>query len=461
MTLAETDKYDKPNAGTAARQKKEFMMNRHVQGEVRALGVAVRATMYLAPAILVMLMLFGIQAAHSQTYTEIYRFTGVPDGSAPLAGLTIDPAGNLYGTTALGGGSGLCNGDGCGTIFRLARRNSRWIVKQLYSFAGGSDGAFPTARVILGSHRRLYGTTIQGGASGCDDNCGTVFTLSPPWSRLDAWKETQLHQFTGGPDGYFPGRGDLVFSPVDGSLFGTTSGGGLYNQGTVYRMQYTNGKWIESVIYSFNGTEGGNPYSGVTFDEAGNLYGTTAEENPFGFGTVFELSPSESGWKEQTLYTFQNGSDGSYPLGGLIIDRSGNLYGTTTAGGEASSGGGTIFELTPNSDGSWTFQVLYSLPGNFGGGPESNLIMDADGNLYGTTQDDGSHSWGSVFKLTRQTSGQWSYSSMHDFAGGSDGYFPYGSVILDGDGNLYGTAAQGGGTGCSDDGCGVVFEITP
>ena len=414
-----------------------------------------RAVVRRALTFVMVLAAAGTETAYSQTYEVIYNFTGVPDGSGPESGLTMDAAGNLFGTTT-GGGDGLCNGSGCGTVFKLAYRNSKWSESQLYSFAGGSDGAFPHAGVIIGPGKSLYGATIQGGALGCDCNCGTVFMLSPPSLTSPSWTETQLHQFTAGTDGYFPGTGDLVFDPETQSLYGTTSGGGIHNQGTVYKVQYSNGSWTESVIYSFNGADGGNPYAGVIVDKAGALYGTTAQENPSGYGTVFQLSPSGSSWIETTLYSFQNGSDGSFPVGGVISDRYGNLYGTTSAGGSGSGGGGTVFELTSNLDGSWTFHLLYSFPGNYGGGPQNSLVMDAAGSIYGTTQSDGEYFQGSVFKLTRRGRFLWSYTSLHDFSGGTDGYFPYGNLVLDESGNLYGTAV-GGGNGC----CGVVFKSRP
>ncbi len=431
------------------------------QSHIRFLSAFSRFPGPFTLPVLMLLFLVGSPAASGQKYKVIYEFSGTPDGAAPLSTLTMDGSGNLYGTTARGGDGGLCHGDGCGSVFKLTRRNSKWVSIQLYGFAGDSDGAFPQGRVLRGPSNSLYGVTVQGGATGCDDNCGTIFQLSPPASLRGSWTEIQLHQFVGGADGYFPGPGDLVF---DGALnlYGTTFGGGANNQGTVYKLNYGNGKWTEGVIYSFAaGADGRNPYAGVTFDRAGNLYGTTSLGNITDNGTVFQLTPSAPGWTEKVIYSFQNGSDGSFPVGGLIADQSGNLYGTTAAGGSASGGGGTVFELSPNSDGTWTFHLLYSLPGNFGAGPMSNLVMDSKGALYGTTQGDGTHSWGSVFKLTPSSSGPWNYTSVHDFVGGEDGYFPYGSVILDAAGNIFGTAAQGGNNGCQGNGCGVVFEIRP
>jgi uncharacterized repeat protein (TIGR03803 family) len=393
--------------------------------------------------------------AQAQTYSVLYTFTGGQDGANPIAGLAMDRAGNLYGTAELGGGGGLCNGNGCGTVFKLVRKGSGWVLISLYGFTGGNDGAFPQARVTIRPNNSFYSTTAQGGAAGCDSGCGTVFNLRPANART----ETVLHQFGTGADGFFP-YGDLTFDQA-GNIYGTTSFGGVSKLGTVYVLKNVDGQWQESVIYSFSGSDGASPSAGVIFDNAGNIYGTTTAGSPVGYGTVFQLTRSDSGWTEKTLYAFQNGSDGAYPVGGLIFDRSGNLYGTTSAAGSGSGGGGTVFRLRPNSDGSWTFNVLYSFSGNYGGGPQSTLVMDSERNLYGTTQSDGAHSFGSVFKLTR-SGHMWTYFDLYDFTFGSDGYLPYGSLILDANGNLYGTTAQGGNlSGCMGNGCGVVFEITP
>ncbi len=167
-------------------------------------------------------------------------------------------------------------------------------------------------------------------------------------------------------------------------------------------------------------------------------------------GSVFKLSPSGGGWTEQVIYSFQGGSDGAYPTGGLIIDQSGNLYGSTNKGG--TGGGGTVFKLTP-SGGGWNYSLVYSFTGNTSCGPFAPLSMDTAGSLYGTTFCDGANNLGNIFKLT-PSGGSWTYSSLHDF-GGSDGAYPYSNVTIDAAGNLYGTASGGGM------GVGVIWEITP
>jgi uncharacterized repeat protein (TIGR03803 family) len=219
--------------------------------------------------------------------------------------------------------------------------------------------------------------------------------------------------------------------------------------GVVFKLVRSGDSWTESVLWSFaGGSDGSFPRAEVTFDKKGNLYSTTSDTSGEGDGTVFQLSPMGNGWSKNTLYRFQGGSDGATPEAGLIFDGSGNLYGATVRGG--SGGGGTIFELTPS-----TFTVLYSFPGVNGGGTYKSLTMDAAGNLYGTTFVDGAYGYGAVFKLT-YSNGEWKYSSLHDFTGGSDGANPYSNVVFDAKGNLYGTAEAGG-----ENGWGVVWEITP
>jgi uncharacterized repeat protein (TIGR03803 family) len=405
-------------------------------------------------AIAAMCIAFGIPAAVGQTYRVIYAFSGRPDGEAPQGDLSIDKNGNLFGTTTLGGRGGLCHGDGCGMVFKLAPQGSDWKLTQLYAFQGDTDGAFPLAGVIIGPDRNLYGATQQGGNPGCDDNCGTVFSLAASTSSKVI--EMQLHRFTGGTDGIFPGFGQLAVGR-QGRLYGTTQNGGIHGFGTVYELGITNGIWTEKVLHAFDNVDSGFPFAGVVLDQIGNLYGTTTL-GPLGFGTVFEMVHGSSGWIEKTLYTFTNDTDGSFPMGGLIVDNLGNLYGTTEQGG--SGGVGTIFELTPNSDGSWTFHLLYSFSGN-GGGPVGRLARDAAGNLYGTTNGLGAHFDGSVFRLTRRGTFDYVFTSLHDFSGGSDGNVVYAGVTLDSQGNVFGVTGQGGSGACSGNGCGVIFEITP
>jgi uncharacterized repeat protein (TIGR03803 family) len=392
-------------------------------------------------------MMRPIQA---QTFTVLHNFSGGMDGAAPDTGLTIDRSRNLYGTAFVGSA-------GYGTIFKLTYKNSGWLFSPLYSFQGFNDGANPDSRVSIGPNGTLYGTTEHGGVNGY----GTVFNLRPPQTVcrtvLCPWTKTVLYAFTGGTDSFTP-QGDLTFDQSD-NLYGTAYGYqiagkedlGGYDAGSVYELVHSNGGWTINVLYGFTGfNDGSNPEGGVIFDQAGNLYGTATYGGAHGEGTVFQLTHSGSGWIEQTLQSFSY-PGGFLPQAGLLSDQAGNMYGATFAGGN--KGGGTVFELTP-SNGGWAFTTIYELPGS-GTGPLSTLAIDSEGNLYGTSYNGGQHQNGSVFKLT-QSNGVWTYIDLYDFTGGSDGSWPFGSVAVDTNGTLYGTASSGGAYGD-----GVVWEIAP
>jgi uncharacterized repeat protein (TIGR03803 family) len=246
-----------------------------------------------------------------------------------------------------------------------------------------------------------------------------------------------------------------------GSLYGTTSYDGVYGAGDIYELSPNGDSWNYTVLYSFTGgSDGGGLASGLISDPLGNLYGT-ASHGGVGYGTVFQLSLVGNSWVETTLYAFRNDRDGTFPYGGLTIDKAGNLYGTTFQGG--SNGGGTVFELKPSAAG-WQFTVLYSFTGYPGGGtgPNGSLAIDAAGNLYGTTTYQGDQGMGSVFELSPTAANSWSYRELHSFAG-PDGWSPQGSTVLGLDGSVYGTARYGGANdgGYCDSGCGTIWKVTP
>ncbi len=414
---------------------------------------------------------FLTPAAQAQTFNVLHAFTDGADGALPYSGLTMDRAGRLYGTT-------LTDSTGGGTVFRLTQKDSSWVFAPLYHFTGNGNGAWPEARVVFGPDGTLYGTTQKAGGAYFD----VVYNLRPSasacTSALCAWSETALYKFSG-TDGYNLDYGDLIFDP-DGNLYGTAevNGDDCYGgapgghrpacergdpgcggpYGNVYKLTASAGGWTRTAVYSFTQSyDGAQPASGVIRDAAGNLYGTamTCGGGPGcpGAGTVFQLTPAGSCFQEHTLYTFTNGADGGIPVASLIADAAGNFYGATSVGG--SGGGGTVFELTP-SNGGWTFQLLYSFTGS-GNTPGHlrNLALDAAGNLYGTTYSGGAYGLGSVFKLT-PGNGVWTYTSLHDFTNGNDGSHPYSNVVVDANGNLYGTASAGGQNNYGD-----VWEITP
>jgi len=412
---------------------------------------------------LFVLTIISTCAVQAQTFSVIHTFTGGGDGANPAAGLTLDGGGHLYGTTYFGGHDrGNCTGTGCGTVYKLSYK-SEWIFTRLYPFTGTGDGSNPNSKVVIGSDATLYGSTDLG---------NNVYNLKPPPtsppSANASWTIRLVYQFGSVGDGNHP-RGSLAFA-AGRTIYGTTySGGGNWNLcggtgcGRVYELTPSEGGWTETPLYDFTGqADGSYPAGGVIFDHSGNLYGTASQGGPSQFGVVFELTNS-SGWQENTLYGFQGGSDGAFPLAGLIFDQSGNLYGATSSGGAAN--GGTVFSLTLVS-GNWTSNLLSSLDGSSGStGPMNSLIMDSAGNLYGTTYSDGAFGFGNVFELTL-SGGNWTYTSLYDFTGGSDGAYPVGGVTLDANGNLFGTTYAGGSTGSFCDvnfshQCGVVFEITP
>jgi len=423
-------------------------------------------TISLVAVVMIATIIIATPVAQAQTLTVIHAFTGGGDGDFPGPSLVMDRTGNLYGTTFF---SGFNSGGG---VFELVQRGSGWVLNPLVNFSG-TEGSY-TNNVIVGPDGNLYGTNPNGGGVGsCDyEGCGTVFELTPPVTRCGSavcpWSLTILYRFTGQADGGNPAG--VIFDQV-GNLYGTTFYGGNmtgqcapYGCGVVYKLSPSNGGWTETVLYAFNGgtNDGANPPEDVIFDSSGNLYSMTTFGGTEGAGTVFKLTPSGSGWTESVLHNFGNGSDGKYPSSALILDGSGNFYGTTQGGGN--DGLGTVYSLSPSGSG-WTEAVLYSFNGSYGDEyPQfGRLFLDAPGNLYGTTPgNDGSSPYGNVFQMT-PSNGGWSYSSLHSFTGGSDGGTPYSTVVMDASGNLYGTAYQGGYTNndlCQFVGCGVVWKIT-
>lgn len=418
---------------------------------MRACTSTFSSTIRNAATLVIGLVLF-LAAAHAQQFNVLHTFSGGTDGAYPSDGVTIDTVGNLYGTN-YGGAAGY------GTVYSLKHSGSSWVFFPLYAFSGGSDGANPWTRVNFGPDGTLYGSTFAGGTPGCSfqgrNGCGVIFNLTPPphavcTNSLCPWNETVLHSFSGGSDGWLP-EGDLLFQ--NGNIIGTTQDGGIYNTcngftgcGVVFELTPSGGGWEESVLWNFgNGTDGIIPLSGVVPDRSGNLYGAALAGGTYGYGGVYQLTPSLT---ESVIYSFQGLADGYYGGGGVILDPAGNVYGTTLEGG---AGGGTAYELT---SGTWAYNLVYGFPGSANGAYDK-FTMDQAGNLYGATSNNGAYGYGAVFELTPIGGGNWTYTSLHDFTDGSDGAYPNASLVFDADGNIYGTA-DGGGTGY-----GTVFEITP
>ncbi len=380
-------------------------------------------------ALLSALLPMASYPAQAQTETVLYNFTGGSDGGTPQSRLTPDGNGNFYGTTYAGG-------LGYGTVFELSPNGSGgWDETVLYSFTGGMDGAYPTfSTVIFDGEGNLYGTAAEGGANGY----GVVFELS---SAGDKWTESVLYSFGYGTDGQTP-FGSLVMDSM-GNLYGTSA----Y---IVFELSPSGGGWTETTIY-----ESGFSFAGLTMDANGNLYGTTQLPTKSAYySTVFELSPNGSGgWTSTVLHTFPHGSVAE---GTLVVDDGGHLYGTTTAVGKSKSHG-LVYKLSPGVE-EWTKKTLYSFKGGAdGAGPYAGVVFDAAGNIYGTTSTGGASGHGTVFELVAPVGKGHAYTEKILWSFDStDGDQPYGSLILDGAGNLYGTTPAGGSHGS-----GVVFEVTP
>jgi uncharacterized repeat protein (TIGR03803 family) len=285
------------------------------------------------------------------------------------------------------------------------------------------DGSHSYTVLVFDKAGNLYGTTYQGGGNGCQGElgCGIVFELTP--NPDGSWTEQVLYRFQGGDDGGNPSSG--ITLDQEGNLYGTTWNGGVNSQGTIFKlMQNQDGSWTESVLYSFgNGSEDGmNPIGGMVFDKAGNLYGTTSYGGvDHDYGTVYKLDKNN---KETVLHSF-NFRDGESP-NGVIRDAVGNLYGTTISGG-GTGAGGMVFKLSPRAVGGWIERVLYRFGKDGGAGaPRAGVIFDKAGDLYGTLPLGGQcDACGAIFKLTPKPQGPWQESTLYSFTGGSESLWHY------------------------------------
>jgi len=410
------------------------------------LGAALFAVAWVLPLV----------KASAGTLSVLTAFNG-GDGASPYGTLIADSAGNLYGTTLNGGANN------SGTVFELtppAAGQAAWTETVLFSFSN-STGTSPGGSLTADSAGNLYGTTQAGGAY----DGGTVFKLAPPAQGQTAWTPTVLCTFNAGDDTGPPGG--LIFDRA-GNLYGTTRYDGAYSRGTVFELTPPAAgqtAWTETVLFSFNGANGANSFASLIFDGAGNLYGTTLNGGGLYSGNVFELTPpaaAQTAWTETVLFSF-NGTNGNGPFGSLIFDSVGNLYGTTWGGGASHEG--NVFELMPPAAGqtAWTETVLASFKGKKGEYPQGSLIADSAGNLYGTTNEGGADKHnGTVFELTKPVGHKtvWKETVLASFDV-TDGAGPNGSLIFDGAGNLYGTTIGGGQSGDGRPGNGTVFELTP
>jgi uncharacterized repeat protein (TIGR03803 family) len=416
-----------------------------------------------------MLLALTMQAFASDDITVLHVFTGGNDGSYPDGNVVADAAGNLYGTTQIGGLYG------AGTVFKLTpASDGTWQFSVLYAFTGGADGGNPLASLIFDAAGNAYSTAASGGANGL----GVVFELIPPAQpdQGKEWTEKVLYSFQGGSDGAVP-LGNVIFDAA-GNLYGTTTTGGMTHIGcppakgcgTIFELAPTHsGPWKERIIHRFRDafTEGATPRSGLVFDASGNLYGTTYQGGNndvcggSGCGTVFELTPGAGeSWKLQDLIDF-NAIDGALPMGGVTLSSDGSVIGSTSFGGTENAG--TIFVLKQES-GVWKFSTIYNFDTFDGLQPAGNLAVDKDGNIYGATYEGGVNDWGTIFRLARTTGmNEWTENLLYNFvvSGTHFGANPLGGVMLDAAGNLYLTANQGGNLDyCQpNSGCGTVIKF--
>lgn len=378
----------------------------------------------IGTAAVVALLLWADQPVQAQTFTSLYSFQGNPDGANPAGALAEDPSGNIYGTTSDGGAANR------GTVFMI---NPAGQESLCYSFAGEPDGAFPNGGLLINSAgSTLYGTTQSGGSI----NAGSLFEMTLPCNGAD----TVLYNFNTSVDGFFPQAG--VVLGASGDLYGTTQQGGPHSAGTVFAIDPSSQSEVSPFPVAFNGTDGDSPYAGLVQDQNGNFYGDTTFGGAAGSGEIFEIDVTGL---VTVLYSFTGQSDGGFPYGTIAIDAKGNLYGTTNGGG--ANGFGVVFEYSPSSPGQVT--VLHQFAGlasSDGQLPLGGLVIDSQGNLYGTTQQGGSscsystHGCGTIFEID-PTGVE---TVLHAF-NGADGYLPYANLILDPKtSTLYGTTNQGG-----------------
>jgi uncharacterized repeat protein (TIGR03803 family) len=368
-----------------------------------------------------------LNAAFADRVNVLHVFSG-SDGASPQASLIMDDAGNLYGTTSRGGSAGL------GTVFKVAQYGTHTV---LYNFTGADGSQGPFAGLLRDNAGNLYGTTAGG------TKAGTVFRLSPEGI------ETVLHQFSSTDSaGYLPVA--PLISDVHGNLYGTTSTGGTNGGGAAFKITPA-GKM--KILYAFGQSSAGfGPVGGVIADRQGNLYGTTALGGTGHGGTIFKIAPDGT---ETTLYSFASGSESFDPWGGVILDKQGNLYGTTMFGGELGNSG-SVYKLAPDG----TFTTLYSFGSGFrdGAQPLGNLVADRKGNLYGTTSTGGLQNCGTVFRVSPDGTEKTLFMFNTATRAFHKGVQPFAGLTIDRDGNLFGTTSFAGGTR-KHAGQGTVFEI--
>lgn len=325
-------------------------------------------------------------------------------------------------------------------------------VAVIYSFAGGQDGEYTDTDVVMDGAGNLYGTSVQGGAHAS----GTVWRLSP---NGNSWTHTVLYSFTGGSDGGEPYKG--VTLDAQGNLYGTavTGGGGGCEGGcgVAYKLTNNGGTWTQTVIHQFTGGEdGAGPGARLTVGDDGDLYGMAPTGGVFGAGTIYKIHPAHGDWKFSVIHAFTGGNDGCGGSAGAMVLRGGSLFGTVTSCGL--DGQGLVYQLTPKTKAKWKFDILYSFKDEPDGGfPYGGLLFDAQGNIFGTTYYAGQNDAGAVYELSPKDKGAWKERLLYSFQdNGIDGNSSIGNLVADSAGNLYGTTSAGGIAGL-----GTIFALKP
>src|SRR5579872_3593247 len=418
--------------------------------------------------VLFFVFMLSWNASRAQTETVGYRFQGyTTDGSGPYGALISDGAGGFYGNTYFGGNGG-CAGSGnyeygCGTVFEVVpTKSGEWIESELYTLkAGTEDGAWAEGALARDQRGNLYGTTWAGGAHGD----GTVYEVMPPQVPGGPWTESVLYSFGANAGDGRNSAGRLAIDSL-GNLYGTTVYGGANNSkrcssdgcGTIFELSPTgNGAWVETILHNFGGLDGLDPYAGVVLDNSGDLFGTTAFSGTYycaNCGIAYLLKhPVSAGdpWQEIVMHRFVGGADGSIPFSDLTVVGD-IVYGTTSAGG--ANNDGVVFQIKRVGSG-WGENVIHSFAGNPDGSKPTGAIIKVGGDLYGTTEFGGTANQGTVFRLSPDGA-TWNESILYNLLNTPDGSAPFSGVTYF-NGSLYGVTTAGGSSG----NYGTVFEIAP
>jgi uncharacterized repeat protein (TIGR03803 family) len=404
---------------------------------------------YLSVGVVAVTMLASAWA--SPKFQVMHAFAGGNDAWGPVGVLTLGSAGNLYGNSFYGGSTD-CGGYGCGTVFRLAPKNGHWAETVLYNFAD-IIYAGPSGPLAIDGEGNIYGAGTAWGYDNGQYYGGELFQVL---NNAGTYTGSTLHSFVGGDDDGAEPNAGLVRDSA-GNLYGSTLAGGALNDNGVIFQFHPNGDgtFTENLIYEFGQGKTDCPVGPMLMDKLGNLYGTTACSGAYGYGSVYKLSQANGVWTFESIYDFTPSPNFGAPPnpGGLVMDSEGNLYGNTEY--EGVYGVGSLYKLSPTV-GYWKFTLIHSFTGSTDGGlPVGGVAIDGAGSLYGTTFSGGLFQYGTVYKFSPGPKGNWAESVLHNFANTTDGYNPQG-VTLDSAGNIYGVSSYGG---AHQDG--IAWEITP